>query len=476
MKKIGILIGVFVAALLTVTGLNVPEVSAAGSAAPTYDTTGWPRFYANGTPITISQNTNGQTIIEWTEHGGLSNPAGSCNSPCVVSNSTEVYGGYLDNNTSTTTSITMNSGTIDTIIGGGRSASNPVVKSHVTNATITINGGTITWGLAAGGVMGTTANNASSLVDSGDPTKAINIVEKAVVTIGTNVNPNSSVVAGGVPNIYGGGMSGLCHVGTTEINVAGGYWNGITAGGSNGHVGDATVNVTGGTFNNIHGNNNGNLNSFTLNMSDGKINSGINPANGALNGLYAGADCGPAGSGSVLVCNSVAGSVGSATLNVTGGTIENVYIGYDSNGDISDNPVKQSEIALNIVSSAITGAINGFAENAATGFFITIDGKQYLADANKALNSNSGWYEDVTTRAGANFLGFKNSDGEDFAVDTIIEASVTLTTSWGQITSVSNEDQVTNPATGDTILFAAGAGLLGLMTLGAGLVLNRKNS
>ena len=76
-----------------------------------------PFFFANGTPITISESGDG-TVITWAD--------GSVE----VANNTNVFGGYHDDDTAVETSIVMNGGTVNAILGGG------LHKSHVTKASV----------------------------------------------------------------------------------------------------------------------------------------------------------------------------------------------------------------------------------------------------------------------------------------------------------------------------------------------------
>ena len=105
------------------------------AADPTYDEE-VKAVFANGTPITVEERTDGEAgaLIKW-EGGELAVPA-----------NTSVFGGSHDNATKVeSTSITVNGGTLYNIFGGG------LHKSYVGTARVTVTGGTINGNIHGGG-------------------------------------------------------------------------------------------------------------------------------------------------------------------------------------------------------------------------------------------------------------------------------------------------------------------------------------
>ncbi|MDO5557321.1 MAG: hypothetical protein Q4G05_03665 [Clostridia bacterium] len=126
---------------------------------PILDTTPYPNseprndFFANGTPITITEKVGGGVTITWT--GG---------SMDVVSG-TRIFGGGNEGKSYTTSNIVMNSGTVSHIYGGGRGSVSQT--SNVDTANITINGGTISKSIYGGGALSSRVKNTKIVVNAG---------------------------------------------------------------------------------------------------------------------------------------------------------------------------------------------------------------------------------------------------------------------------------------------------------------------
>lgn len=111
--------------LMAAFALFVPSVLAAEE--PTYDES-TKALFANGTPVTIEDRTDGiaGALVKW--NGGEK----------LLTADNSVFGGSHDSATKLdSTSITMNGGTLNNIFGGG------LHKSYVGTSTVVINGGTI---------------------------------------------------------------------------------------------------------------------------------------------------------------------------------------------------------------------------------------------------------------------------------------------------------------------------------------------
>ena len=209
-------------------------------------------FFANGTPITIEERTDGQegALIKW--DGGEK----------LVPVDTSVFAGSHNSDEAIeTASITMNGGKVKNIFGGG------LHKSIVKKATIVMNDGTVTGSVMAGGAHhfhqtddGDFIN--SSVADSKDRTKAITIVDEATVTI------NGGTVEFAV---WGGGES-YSYTGKSTVTINAGKFNYVIAGGSNGYTGDASLGIYDGEIEIVQGVNRGEMDSVSFIVNGGKIN------------------------------------------------------------------------------------------------------------------------------------------------------------------------------------------------------------
>lgn len=128
----------FLAIIATFGLINIPAFA---TEAPSYDSTynsNTGAFFANGTPIVISE-VDGNTVITW--DGGSQ----------IVPNTVSVFGGGVGGNYDST-QITMESGKIDGInysVGNKDDAINSPNRTDIAN--IVISGGKITYGLFGGG-------------------------------------------------------------------------------------------------------------------------------------------------------------------------------------------------------------------------------------------------------------------------------------------------------------------------------------
>lgn len=209
-------------------------------------------FFANGTPITIEERTDGQegALIKW--DGG---------EQLVPVNTSVFAGSHNSDEAIETASITMNGGTVKNIIGGG------LHKSIVKKATVVMNNGTVTGSVIAGGAhhLHQTGDGDfidSSVAESKDRTTAITIVDETTVTI------NGGTVKYGV---WGGGES-YSYTGKTTLTINAGKFKYVTAGGSNGYTGDASLNIYGGEIEIAQGVNRGEMDSVSFIVNGGKIN------------------------------------------------------------------------------------------------------------------------------------------------------------------------------------------------------------
>lgn len=182
--------------------------------------------FANGTPITVEERTDGEAgaLIKW-EGGELAVPA-----------NTSVFGGSHDNATKVeSTSITVNGGTLYNIFGGG------LHKSYVGTARVTVTGGTINGNIHGGGASSYAGTTCHQPWYAGDKENATTVVDEAIVTIkGGNLSSATDVFGAG---------EGISYTKKATLTITKEFTGNIryaTAGGSNGYTDDAKVFANGG--------------------------------------------------------------------------------------------------------------------------------------------------------------------------------------------------------------------------------------
>lgn len=195
------------------------------AADPTYDEE-VKAVFANGTPITVEERTDGEAgaLIKW-EGGELAVPA-----------NTSVFGGSHDNATKVeSTSITVNGGTLYNIFGGG------LHKSYVGTARVTVTGGTINGYIHGGGASSYAGTTCHQPWYAGDKENATTVVDEAIVTIkGGNLSSATDVFGAG---------EGISYTKKATLTITKEFTGNIryaTAGGSNGYTDDAKVFANGG--------------------------------------------------------------------------------------------------------------------------------------------------------------------------------------------------------------------------------------
>lgn len=195
------------------------------AADPTYDEE-VKAVFANGTPITVEERTDGEAgaLIKW-EGEELAVPA-----------NTSVFGGSHDNATKVeSTSITVNGGTLYNIFGGG------LHKSYVGTARVTVTGGTINGNIHGGGASSYAGTTCHQPWYAGDKENATTVVDEAIVTIkGGNLSSATDVFGAG---------EGISYTKKATLTITKEFTGNIryaTAGGSNGYTDDAKVFANGG--------------------------------------------------------------------------------------------------------------------------------------------------------------------------------------------------------------------------------------
>ena len=235
-------------------------------------------FFANGTPITIEKRTDGVAgaRISWT--GGT----------VYLRSNANVFGGMHNDNAEVNTSITMNGGTLNNVIGGG------LHLSKTNSSKIVINGGTVT-SVQGGGASSLTKNCGCTNATwyAGDPKNSP-----------CQTNNASVIINGGkiLSLVYGGG-EGISNTESATVTINNGDLSSayVTAGGSNGNTTTANLNISGGKLNVVQGVNRGTIDTIHLKIDGGEIKN-----------LYV---CGETGDSNVTgtICN-----MDKSTVEVTG--------------------------------------------------------------------------------------------------------------------------------------------------------------
>lgn len=330
----------FLALIATFGLINIPSYAAE---APSYDSTynnNQGAFFANGTPIVISE-VDGNTTITW--DGGSQ----------IVPNTVSVFGGGNGGNYESS-QITMESGTVQNLVAGGLGYTADK-SSTVTTANVIINGGTISNAVAGGGYFNAKVNEtniqmyggtALTVQGGGMASGKIDGVNYSVGTKEDSENsPNRTEIAnvtisGGkvTYGVFGGGQ-GYSYTGTVNLTISDGDMSNsyVTAGGSNGYTGTANVKLTGGNI-----------------------------------GVY-------------QTVNR--GTLDNATVRVAGSTIGKFYVG----GETEDKSV--TGVINKVNTHLVSGTIESLDAGTSNGSTITIDNENYnvtATDSVKITNDNIG--------------------------------------------------------------------------------------
>ena len=330
----------FLALIATFGPINIPSYAAE---APSYDSTynnNQGAFFANGTPIVISE-IDGNTTITW--NGGSQ----------IVPNTVSVFGGGNGGNYNSS-KITMKSGTVQNLVAGGLGYSADK-SSTVTTANVIINGGTISNAVAGGGYFNAKVNKSNIQMNGGTALTvqgsgmASGKIDGVNYSVGTKENSENSpnrteianvTISGGkvTYGVFGGGQ-GYSYTGTVNLTISDGDMSNsyVTAGGSNGYTGTANVKLTG-----------GNIGVYQT------VNRGV---------------------------------LDNATVKVAGSSIGKFYVG----GETEDKSV--TGVINKINTLLVSGSIESLDSGTSNGSPITVDNKTYsvaATDSFKITNDNIG--------------------------------------------------------------------------------------
>ena len=206
-------------------------------------------FFANGTPITITEREDGQpgATVTW-ENGSMD-----------LASNANVFGGRHDDDTLTNTSVTMVGGKLASINGGG------LHKSHTVISKVVMTGGCVS-DIRGGGCSSLTrdcgCDNGTTWY-AGDPEDSPCITEEADITL----------TSGEAKTLVYGGGEGISFTKKATVNISGdfkAYY--VTPGGSNGETVSASLNIAGNPQIKIaQGINRGIVDTISINVEGGTI-------------------------------------------------------------------------------------------------------------------------------------------------------------------------------------------------------------
>lgn len=291
-------------------------------------------LYTKGAPVVITAAEGGGINVTYQR------TADQAETIAYAGNDAVIFGGDQDETHYAQASITLQSGTVSTIYGGGHGEDE---SADVDEVTIIVNGGKVTNCVYGGGLNRSVVKHASIIVNDGTiaqyalgggamDNKFGSGKDQApsfqTALNGTAVNRtlNTSVVVNGGSVSYpmGGGQN-YSYVGEAAVEFKGGTCSELVAGGSNGYTAKSTVTVSGGTV-----------------------------------------------TGYLHMINR--GAVGDAVLNLNGGTIADLYYGWNPADQSSEGPTTlengggiRSSLTVSYRGASVTGTIDkasGVCENA----------------------------------------------------------------------------------------------------------------
>ncbi len=256
--------------------------------------------FANGTDIEVTYDDESDSnIVSWTDAEGAKNTIQS------VPTNAEVFAGCHGSSEAVGSDadpveIVINGAHLNTVYGGG------LHESTVNNVKITVKGDSDLKWVCGGGANCLVHCDQGACAEKGwkdNGADSATLVKKAEVNI----------EAGTVANdVYGGG-EGYSKTDSTTVNIKGGTLSSVCAGGSNGATGNSEVNIENGTIKWVYSVNRGTMGSSAVTVTGGEIEN-----------LYVGS----AGSN----YPSITGTVNAASVDIKGGTVKELHAGNSSNG------------------------------------------------------------------------------------------------------------------------------------------------
>ncbi len=209
-----------------------------------------------------------------------------------------------DSEISDKVTITIDGAKLNSVWGGG------MHKSHVKNAEIVVKSGSKIGFIQGGGAAINSAikqcvEGCDGAIKDSDAKNSTCVVDEVAITIEDGAT---------VTDIYGGG-EGYSKTVKTTVNIKGGDIEFLGAGGSNGYTGTANVKIEGGNIGLVQSVNRGTMDSAEIDVSGGTIDE-----------LFIGGED----------ADDVKGTITSSTVKVTGGTVESLAPGK-SGGNVIDD-------------------------------------------------------------------------------------------------------------------------------------------
>ena len=296
-----------------------------------------------------------------------------------------IYGGSNGNGTVTTSNIYLESGTVTDVYGGGYGGTTTTANVNLegTATATSIYGGSNTSGtVGTSNVMlktGTVANvfgggNSASVGTANVTLDGITIdtIHGGSKNAGITTNTNVILVSGTVTNVFGGGLdvgvgnSNVKQQGATVTNIYGGSNSVNGIGGDNGTT---NVNIENSTVTNVYG---GNYLKGTTKTSNITIH-GASTITGKLYG------------GGYKSAIGKQNNLGSATINIAGGTINNDINGGSeqsivygtTNINIGKDAMEDSTLTAGNIE--IKGTIYGAGDSVNTDYsYISVEGSTHI--------------------------------------------------------------------------------------------------
>lgn len=383
----------FLTLIATFGLINIPSYAAE---APSYDSTynnNQGAFFANGTPIVVSE-VDRNTTITW--DGGSQ----------IVPNTVSVFGGGNGGNYDSS-QITMESGTVQNLVAGGLGYTADK-SSTVTNANVIINGGTISNAVAGGGYFNAKVNKSNIQMNGGTALTvqgggmASGKIDGVNYSVGTkedsenspNRTENAKVTISGGKVTYGvfGGGQGYSYTGTVNLTISDGDMSNsyVTAGGSNGYTGTANVKLTGGNIGVYQTVNRGVLDNATVKVAgssigkfyvggeteDKSVTGVINKINTLLvSGSIESLDSGSSNGSPITIDNQTYNVAATDSFKITNDNIGNSKKTISYNFTVSTKTVKLF-VNQNIkISTVITTEPSGYEDVFADLFSYSVDDK-----------------------------------------------------------------------------------------------------
>ena len=269
-------------------------------------------FFANGTPITITEGTTADTVnIAWDS------------TSLEIPSTTRIFGGGRAGTVYDSSSVTLNSGTVSFIYGGGFSTDSNNIAT-VTNSNVVVNGGNVTQTLYGGGLLYTTVDTSNVTINGGTVNSVLaggaasSVISGEAYSTGTEENPEASgtrvsngnltINDGTVTTSAWGGGQGYSYTGNTNVTVNSGDLSTayLTAGGSNGYTGNANVKINGGDIDVYQTTNRGTVETANTTVTGGNVNT-----------FYLGGEPDP----------TVTGTIENVSTAILGGTVRNLFPG-----------------------------------------------------------------------------------------------------------------------------------------------------